>query len=121
MFTFLSIVYVFVCLFLILVVLLQSGKGGGLGGLGGGATQQVFGGAGAGNILTRMTAVCAFLFMTLAISLEYLSTSTDRSLERVMERRTAVPASVGADSDDDEEAAAPAATTPPPAPTSEPT
>ena len=31
MYTFLSIVYVFVCLFLILVVLLQSGKGGGLG------------------------------------------------------------------------------------------
>ena len=31
MYTFISIVYVFVCLFLILVVLLQSGKGGGLG------------------------------------------------------------------------------------------
>ena len=56
MYTFLSIVYVFVCLFLILVVLLQSGKGGGLGSaFGGGASQQIFGGAGAGNLLTRLS------------------------------------------------------------------
>ena len=41
MYTFLSILYVFVCLFLILVVLLQSGKGGGLGSAFGGSSTQI--------------------------------------------------------------------------------
>src|SRR5258708_5110695 len=60
--TLLDIIHVFVCLFLMLVVLLQQGKGGGMGAaFGGGATQQVFGGRGAGNILTRATAICAYV------------------------------------------------------------
>ena len=43
--TLLDIIHISVCLFLMLVVLLQQGKGGGMGAaLGGGATQQVFGG-----------------------------------------------------------------------------
>jgi protein translocase SecG subunit len=47
-------VYILCCSFLILVVLLQQGKGGGMGGaFGGGGGQTVFGGAGAGNALTR--------------------------------------------------------------------
>ena len=69
MYTFLSILYVFVCLFLILVVLLQSGKGGGLGSAFGGSSTQIFGGAGAGNLLTRLTAVSAFLYEIYAILL----------------------------------------------------
>ncbi len=78
---FLSIVHVLVCLFLMLVVLLQQGKGGGLGAsFGGGAAGQVFGGGGAGNLLTRTTAVCATLFMLTSVSLAYLSTSGDREL-----------------------------------------
>jgi preprotein translocase subunit SecG len=80
MFTFLSIVYVFVCLFLILVVLLQSGKGGGMGAaFGGGASREVFGGAGAGNILTRLTAVGAALFMVLSATLAYMSSSNPKA------------------------------------------
>ncbi|NOY94034.1 MAG: preprotein translocase subunit SecG, partial [Deltaproteobacteria bacterium] len=66
MINFLTILYVAVCIFLILVVLLQSGKGGGMGGIGGGmggAGQQVFGGAGAGNLLTKLTGTSAALFM----------------------------------------------------------
>ena len=47
------VVYVFVCFFLILVVLLQQGRGGGMGSALGGATAQVFGGRGAGNFMTR--------------------------------------------------------------------
>jgi preprotein translocase subunit SecG len=54
---------VFVCLFLILVVLLQQGRGGGLGGAFGGQTQQVFGGRGAGNFMTRVTWACAMVFI----------------------------------------------------------
>jgi preprotein translocase subunit SecG len=79
--TFIDIVHVLVCAFLVLVVLLQQGKGGGMGAAFGGATTQVFGGRGAGNILTRATAICAGIFMITSVSLAYLSSSGDRSLK----------------------------------------
>jgi preprotein translocase subunit SecG len=80
--TFLDIIHVSVCLFLMLVVLLQQGKGGGIGAaFGGAATQQVFGGRGAGNLLTRATAVCAAVFMLTSVSLAYVSSSGDRELK----------------------------------------
>lgn len=78
--TFLNIVHVFVCLFLILVVLLQQGRGGGMGSAMGGATAQVFGGRGAGNFMTRLTAICAAVFMATSVSLAYLSSAGDREL-----------------------------------------
>ena len=62
--TFLQIIHVLCCLMLMFVVLLQQGKGGGMGAaFGGGAATQVFGGRGAGNLLTRATAICATIFM----------------------------------------------------------
>ncbi|MDP9001869.1 MAG: preprotein translocase subunit SecG [Myxococcota bacterium] len=80
--TLLEIIHISVCLFLMLVVLLQQGKGGGMGAaFGGGTTQQVFGGRGAGNILTRATAVCAAVFMLTSVSLAYVSSSGDRDLK----------------------------------------
>ena len=85
--TFLDIVHIFVCLFLMLVVLLQQGKGGGMGAaFGAGAAQQVFGGRGAGNLLTRATAVCAGIFMLTSVSLAYLSSSGDRALKDRMQQ-----------------------------------
>jgi preprotein translocase subunit SecG len=80
--TFLNIIHIFVCLFLILVVLLQQGRGGGMGGAFGGATAQVFGGRGAGNFMTRLTAICATVFMITSVSLAYLSSSGDRELRK---------------------------------------
>jgi preprotein translocase subunit SecG len=83
--TLLDIVHIGVCAFLMLVVLLQQGKGGGMGAaFGGGATQQVFGGRGAGNILTRATAICAAIFMLTSVSLAYVSSSGDRELKARM-------------------------------------
>src|SRR5215813_384068 len=79
--TFLTIVYVIVCVFLILVVLLQAGRGGGMGAAFGGSSQTVFGGAGAGNFLTRLTVIMAAMFMILSASLAYLSSSSDKALE----------------------------------------
>jgi preprotein translocase subunit SecG len=79
--TFIQIVHIFVCLVLMFVVLLQQGKGGGMGAAFGGATTQVFGGRGAGNILTRATAICAGIFMLTSVSLAYLSSSGDRALK----------------------------------------
>jgi preprotein translocase subunit SecG len=79
--TFLSILHVFVCLFLILVVLLQQGRGGGMGSAFGGASQQVFGGRGAGNFMTRLTWACAMVFIMTSVSLAYIASSGDRSLK----------------------------------------
>lgn len=108
MYTFISIVYVFVCLFLILVVLLQSGKGGGLGSaFGGGASQQIFGGAGAGNLLTRLTAVFAFAFMALSVWLAFLSTTGEQALDRaVRDQSAAQEAAAELEEEEAEEAAA---------------
>ena len=77
--TLLNVIHVVACLFLILVVLLQQGKGGGLSGMGGGGA-QVFGGSGAGNFMTRLTAICAAVFMLTSLSLAYLSSAGDRDL-----------------------------------------
>jgi preprotein translocase subunit SecG len=74
-------VHVFVCLVLIGVVLLQQGKGGGVGAAFGGASAQVFGGRGAGNILTRATAICAAIFMITSVTLAYRSSAGDRALK----------------------------------------
>ncbi|MBW2464391.1 MAG: preprotein translocase subunit SecG, partial [Deltaproteobacteria bacterium] len=103
MFTFLSVIYVMVCIFLIMVVLLQSGKGGGMGALGGQAagSQTVFGGAGAGNFLTRLTAICAALFMILSAALAYLSSSGEQSLERAATEEAASSVSGDDESTDD--------------------
>ena len=85
----LDILHIFVCLFLMFVVLLQQGKGGGMGAaFGGGATQQVFGGRGAGNLLTRATAICAAIFMLTSVTLAYVSSSGDRELKaRIVEEQ----------------------------------
>lgn len=79
--TFVSFIHVFVCLIVIGVVLLQQGKGGGMGAAFGGATTQVFGGRGAGNILTRATAIAAAIFMITSVSLAYMSSAGDRQLK----------------------------------------
>lgn len=103
-YTLVSIVYVLVCLFLIAVVLLQSGRGGGMGAIGGGAGgggQTVFGGAGAGNFLTRLTAICAALFMLLSATLAYLSTKGEQDAIRGLEAQE--QAALEAVSDGDEE------------------
>ena len=69
----LTIIIVLDCLFLILLVLVQlPKKEAGLGqAFGGGATDALFG-AGAGNVLTKLTAWCAGIFMFLALFLSIL-------------------------------------------------
>ncbi len=77
----LTVVHVLACAFLILVVLLQPGKSGGLGLFATPAATQVFGGRGAGTILTKITWVTTATFFVSSISLAYLSTSSDESLQ----------------------------------------
>ena len=68
------VLYVVICLFLIVVVLLQPGKGDGMGSaFGGSSTGSVFGGRGASTVLTKMTTGAAVLFMVLSIILAKFS------------------------------------------------
>jgi len=70
----LVILYVLVCLFLIMVVLLQQGKGADLAGaFGGGGSQTSFGPRGNTNIMHRMTTGAFVLFVVLCLALAILS------------------------------------------------
>jgi preprotein translocase subunit SecG len=67
--------HLLVCLCLVAVILVQSGKGGGLaGGAFGGATQTVFGGRGAVDFITRATIVLGVLFFVTSLSLALITT-----------------------------------------------
>src|SRR5205823_13010629 len=89
MVTFLTILHVFVCLFLILVVLLQAGKGGCMGiAFGGGGSQTVFGSSGAGNFLTRLTSITAAIFLITSLGLAHFSSQQDsRRLQHLAEQK----------------------------------
>jgi preprotein translocase subunit SecG len=72
-----TLVYYAVCLILIVIVLLQHGKGADIGvSLGGGGSNTVFGARGAGNFLTKLTTGSAILFMVLAFSLARCTSET---------------------------------------------
>ncbi len=70
------VLHLLICLVLILVVLLQSGKGGGLagafGGMGG-AGQTLFGGRGAATFLSKATTVLGIAFMTTSLVLALMA------------------------------------------------
>lgn len=66
--------HIIVCVILVLVVLLQSGKGADLAGaFGGGATQTAFGSRGPASFLSRMTTVAAIIFMVTSIGLSMMT------------------------------------------------
>ncbi len=69
-----TLIHVFVCLILIAAVLLQSGKAADLAGaFGGVGSQSVFGPRGSQTFLSKITTVCAILFMLTSIGLWLLS------------------------------------------------
>jgi preprotein translocase subunit SecG len=93
-----TVLHVIVCLMLMLVVLIQPGKSGGLGAaLGGAGAQQIFGGRGAGNFLTRTTWIAATVFFLTSVTLAYVSTSTGDSLEDLANTPAPVVAPVPAE------------------------
>ena len=67
------ILHVLACIGLILIVLLQRGKGADLGAAFGGSSQTVFGSQGAGGFLTKVTTAAAVVFMFTSLGLAYLS------------------------------------------------
>jgi len=92
-----------VCLFLIMVVLLQQGKGADLAGaFGGGGSQTSFGPRGTTNVMHRMTTGAFILFVLLCLTLTILS---GKSRTSVMED---VPVAVPVESSEAAEATEPA-------------
>jgi preprotein translocase subunit SecG len=66
---FLTTLHVIACIFLVIVVLLQKGKGSDVNAVFGGSSQTIFGSSGAGNFLTKLTSATAIVFMFTSLSL----------------------------------------------------
>jgi preprotein translocase subunit SecG len=76
----LVVLHILVSLFLILVVLLQPGKGVDLSAFGGGASQTFFGARGATSLFTKLTVGAAVLFLSTSLTLGILSTGGTRTV-----------------------------------------
>src|ERR1041384_5191615 len=92
--TLITILHVIVCLFLMLTVLLQSGKGGGMGAaFGGGNAATVFGGSGASQFLRRLTAGAGTVFILTSILLAFLASHNNAdALEKFGEQQEKIAA-----------------------------
>jgi len=87
------VLHVLVCLILILVVLLQSGKGADLAGaFGGGATQTAFGSRGPASFLSKLTTVSAILFMATCLTLSLLDNTAESESILDKTKGTSAPA-----------------------------
>ncbi len=72
--TFLIIIHTIVCIALILIILLQTGKGADMGAaFGGGSSQTLFGSTGSSTFLGKLTTVAAVVFMLTSLCLAYFS------------------------------------------------
>jgi preprotein translocase subunit SecG len=71
--TLLTVVHIFACIAMILVVLLQTGKGADMGAAFGGSSQTIFGSSGPGTFLGKMTTGIAIVFMLTSLSLAYMA------------------------------------------------
>jgi preprotein translocase subunit SecG len=78
----LVIVYLIVAVMLIGFVLIQQGKGAGMGAsFGSGGSNTVFGSTGSGNFLTRTTAVLATLFFVISLILGNQTADKEKSVD----------------------------------------
>jgi preprotein translocase subunit SecG len=70
--TVLIIIHIVVCLALIMIVLLQTGKGASMGAAFGGSSQTIFGSSGATTFLTKLTTIVAVVFMLTSLFLAFI-------------------------------------------------
>lgn len=79
----LIVIHVVVCFSLIMIVLLQTGKGADMGAaFGGGSSQTLFGSSGASTFLTKATTVAAIVFMLTSLTLAYIA--SDKAAKSVV-------------------------------------
>ena len=84
----LTVIHVLVCVFLVIVVLLQSGKAADLAGaFGGMGSQTAFGPRGAATVLSKATTIAAGLFMVTSLTLAILATKNAGTGSSVLERQ----------------------------------
>ena len=108
-----TLIHILVCLFLIVVVLLQSGKAADLAGaFGGMGSQTAFGPRGSGTLLSRATTIAAATFMITSLTLAILATRGAASSGSVLERQKAPAKSAPAKSGVPASPAAPLSSTP---------
>jgi preprotein translocase subunit SecG len=82
-----TIVHVIVCVFLAVVVLLQSGKAADLAGaFGGMGSQTVFGPRGSATVLSKATTIAAALFMVTSLTLSILSTRSGKASPAIFQK-----------------------------------
>lgn len=95
--TLVQVIHILDAIVLVVIVLLQQGKGAGMGLAFGGGSSTVFGGAGAGNFFTKVTAWAAVIFMITSLSLAYLGGRSATSLMKDMKPAAkSAPAEAGA-------------------------
>ena len=94
--TILTVAHIAVCLFLVIIVLLQHGKGADAGAAfgGGGSSQSLLGTEGAVPLLNKITTFAAIVFMVTSVSLAYISSSS--STISVMSSAATTPATTPA-------------------------
>ncbi len=85
----LTTIHVIVCLFLVVVVLLQSGKAADLAGaFGGMGSQTVFGPRGSATVLSKATTIAAALFMITSLSLSIMATRSGGAVPAIFEKKS---------------------------------
>lgn len=90
--TFILIIHVVVCVAMILIILLQTGKGADIGAtFGGGSSQTVFGSTGATTFLSKVTIGAAVVFMVTSFVLTYVSGKGATRVQRSVMTETPVP------------------------------
>jgi preprotein translocase subunit SecG len=83
MFTFVVIIHIIVCLFLIFIILIQSSKGAEMGAAFGGSSQTLFGSRGAATVLSKVTTISAIVFMLTSLSLAVISVKRESVMSSV--------------------------------------
>lgn len=90
--TLISIIHILACFFLIVIVLLQSGKGAEMGAAFGGSSQTLFGSRGAATFLNKLTTISAIVFMLTSLILTVVTTKTTSIIKQTpVEQKGAVP------------------------------
>lgn len=93
--TFVLVIHLIVCFFLIAIVLIQGGKGAELGAAFGGSSQTLFGARGAATVFSKMTTIAAIIFMltsfTLAIVASKSSSVVKEAPQAPAEQQKALP------------------------------
>ncbi|MGC9194070.1 MAG: preprotein translocase subunit SecG [Syntrophobacteraceae bacterium] len=88
--TFVIVIHVLVCISLVVIVLLQSGKGAEMGAAFGGASQTLFGGSGGSSFMSKLTTGAAVVFMITCILLSMATRHGVRESSSLMNVKTPV-------------------------------